>query len=147
MMFEVNYTFSKAIDDAVDFNSAFSAFLPTRLNLDRSVSVFDIRHNFVASGVFRSPWKAGAGHNPLARAFADITLSPVISMRSGIPFSILMGRDSNGDTHSAYDRPFFAPRNSGIGANFYSADVRLSKDLFIRREKGLKVEFVAEASN
>ncbi len=146
-MFQVNYTWSKAIDDAVDFNSAFSAFLPTRLNLDRSVSVFDIRHNLVASGVFRSPWRAGPGNNVLARAFADITLSPIISMRSGIPFSILMGRDSNGDTHSAYDRPFYAPRNSAIGANFYNADIRLSKDFFIRRDSGLKVEFIVEATN
>ncbi len=145
--FQINYTFSKAMDDVVDFNSAFSAFLPTRLNLDRSVSVFDVRHNFVASGVFRSPWKAGKGHHPLARAFADITLSPIVSLRSGIPFSILMGADTNGDTHGVYDRPFYAPRNSASGANFYNADIRLNKEFFVSREKGWRVEFIVEATN
>jgi hypothetical protein len=146
-LFQVNYTYSKAIDDNVDFNSAFAPFLPTRINLDRAPSIYDVRHNFVASGVFTSPWKAGAGHNPLARAFADLSLSPVITMRTGVPFTILMGRDTNGDNHAENDRPFYAPRNSGRDPNIYTVDLRLTKQFYILREKGLRVEFTVEASN
>ncbi|MGH9579293.1 MAG: hypothetical protein ACRD3R_17780, partial [Terriglobales bacterium] len=146
-LFQVNYTFSKAIDDNVDFNSAFASFLPTRLNLDRAPSIYDVRHNFVASGVFTSPWKVGAGHRLLARAFADITLAPIITMRSGIPFTILMGRDTNGDNHVENDRPFYAPRNSGRDPSIYVVDMRLTKKFHFRRDSGLRVEFTAEASN
>ncbi len=144
---QINYTFSKTIDDVTDFNSAFAAFIPTRLNLERGLSAFDIRHNFVASGVFRSPWQAGAGHNLASRALADITLSPIVFLRSGIPFTLRAGRDINGDSHSTYDRPFLAARNTGLGEGFSAVNLRLSKDFYVRRDKGTKVEFITEASN
>jgi len=145
--FQINYTFSKTIDDVTDFNSAFAAFIPTRLNLERGLSAFDIRHNFVASGVLTSPFQAGAGHHPLARAFADITLSPVILLRSGIPFTVRIGSDTNGDTHGDYDRPFAASRNTGLGENFYGVDMRLAKQLYVNRDKGLRLDFISEATN
>jgi hypothetical protein len=144
---QINYTFSKAIDDNTDFNSAFAAFIPTRLDLERAISVFDIRHNFVASGVFRTPFKAGSGQNLIARALADITISPVIFLRSGIPFTLRIGRDVNGDTHGLYDRPFLASRNTGRGENFYNVNLRINKQFYINRDSGLRVEFIAEATN
>ncbi len=147
VQFQVNYTYSKAIDDQTDFNSAFAAFLPTRLDLERAVSAFDIRHNFVANGVFRSPFKAGSDQNFLSRALADITVSPIVFLRSGIPFTLRIGTDVNGDTHGTYDRPFLASRNTGKGANFYSADLRLSKQFYINRDSGFRVEFVSEVTN
>ena len=145
--FQFNYTFSKTIDDVTDFNSAFSAYIPTRLNLERGLSAFDIRHNFVASGVFRAPFQAGPDNNWLSRALADITLSPVVFLRSGIPFTVRIGNDVNGDTHADYDRPFLAGRNTGLGENYYSLDLRLSKQFHLRRESGFRVEFIAEAGN
>jgi hypothetical protein len=145
--FDINYTFSKSIDDQTDFNSAFAAFIPTRLDLDRALSAFDVRHNFVANAVIRTPFKAGPGTNALARAFADITISPIVFMRSGIPFTIRIGRDTNGDTHGVYDRPYLASRNSGRGDNFYSTNLRVDKTFFIKREKGVRVELIAEANN
>jgi hypothetical protein len=145
--FQVNYTFSKTIDDTTDYNSGFAAFQPNNLRLERGLSSFDIRHNFVANGVFRSPFQAGPGHNFMARAFADITLSPIVFLRSGIPFTLLVSQaDVNGDTHPN-DRPFFAGRNTGKGEPFYDADLRLNKQLFLRRESGLRVELIAEATN
>src|SRR4030095_7975547 len=65
--FQVNYTFSKAIDDQTDFNSAFAPPFPSRLTTERSLSTFDIRHNFVVSGGFHSPFKAGPGEHILSR--------------------------------------------------------------------------------
>jgi hypothetical protein len=145
--FQANYTWSKAIDDQTDFNSAFSAFIPTRLDLERAVSAFDIRHNFVANAVIRTPFRAGKDGNFLGHAFADMTISPIVFIRSGIPFTLRIGRDANGDAHGAYDRPFFASRNTGTGDKFSSVNLRISKQFFINRDSGLRVEFLVEGQN
>jgi hypothetical protein len=136
---QVSYTFSKTIDDATDFNSAFYAPFPTRLFLDRSLSSFDIRHNFVFSGVFQSPFKNWA--------LRDIALSPIIFLRSGIPFTLLTGTDTNGDTRGGNDRLFFIGRNTGLGPNFRSLDLRLTKAFRFKSDGGLRIEFTAEAQN
>jgi hypothetical protein len=145
--FEAHYTLSKAIDDQTDFNSAFAAFIPTRLDLDRADSAFDVRHNVVVNGVFKTPWKAGEGHNIFARAFADVVISPIGQIRTGIPFTIRIGRDTNGDTHGVYDRPYFAARNTGRGDWFKSLNLRVNKQFYIKRESGLRTEFIMDITN
>jgi hypothetical protein len=145
VQFQANYTFSKAIDDVTDFNTP--AFIPTRLFLERALSAFDIRHSFVASGVIRTPFKAGPGNRLIARALADITISPIVFARSGIPFTVLIGRDVNGDTQSGPDRPFPASRNTGNGENFYGLDLRINKQFYILQDRGLRAELIAEATN
>jgi hypothetical protein len=146
--FQANYTFSKTIDDVLDFQSTAAPFIPTRRFLDRAVSAFDVRHNFVANGVFDSPFKRGGGQPWYARALADISVSPIVFMRSGIPFTLFIGRDVNGDANVS-DRPFYAPRNSGRGANFYNVNLRLNKRFYIVRNgnEGWRVELIAEATN
>jgi hypothetical protein len=145
--FEGHYTFAKAIDDQTDFNSAFAAFIPTRLDLERADSAFDVRHNFVFNGVFKTPFKAGEGHNIFARAFADMVISPIAQIRTGIPFTIRIGRDTNGDTHGVYDRPFFAARNTGRGDWFKTLNLRINKQFFIKRESGVRAEFIVDVTN
>ena len=145
-MFQIHYTFSKSIDDVTDFNSSFAAFLPTRLDLERAISTFHIGHSFVASGIFLSPFQA-ASSGLLRRALGDITFSPAVFLRSGIPFTLRIGRDTNGDTHGDYDRPVLASRNTGTGDNYYGVDFRLTKLLFLHREKKVRIELVAEAAN
>jgi hypothetical protein len=143
--FQANYTFSKAIDDVTDFNTP--AFIPTRLFLERALSAFDIRHSFVANGVITTPFKAGPGQHFLSRVFADISISPIVFARSGIPFTVLIGRDVNGDTQTGPDRPFPAARNTGIGEKFIGADLRINKQFFINRDSGVRVEFITEVTN
>jgi Carboxypeptidase regulatory-like domain len=145
--FQANYTFSKAIDDQTDFNSAFAPPFPTRLTTERSLSSFDIRHNFVFSGVLQSPFKAGAGQHILSRIFADMALSPAIFIRSGIPFTLLTGTDINGDTRGGTDRLFYIGRNTGIGPNFRSVNLRLSKAFRFKSDSPMRIEFTADASN
>jgi hypothetical protein len=137
--FQANYTFSKAIDDQTDFNSAFAPPFPTRLTTERSLSTFDIRHNFVLSGVMQSPFKNWA--------LRDFSLSPIIFLRSGIPFSLLTGTDINSDTRGGTDRLFYIGRNTGIGPNFRSVNLRLSRSFRFRQDGGLRLEFSADASN
>jgi hypothetical protein len=144
--FQGSYTFSKTIDDVTDYNSAFYAPFPSRLDLERGVSSFDLRHNFVFSGVFASPYKRG-GDSFMDHIFADMSLSPVISLRSGIPFTLYTGVDINGDTRGGNDRLFAVPRNSGLGPNHARVDARLSKNFFFTKDSPVRVEFTVEGVN
>jgi hypothetical protein len=137
--FQVNYTFSKAIDDQTDFNSAFAPPFPSRLTTERSLSTFDIRHNFVVSGVIQSPFKS--------YALRDISLSPSVFIRSGIPFTVRTGSDINGDTRGGTDRLFNIGRNTGIGPNFRSVNLRLSKAFRFKTDGPARIEITADAAN
>ena len=137
--FQANYTFSKAIDDQTDFNSAFAPPFPTRLFTERSLSTFDIRHNFVVSGVFQSPFKN--------YALRDISLSPSIFIRTGIPFTVRTGADINGDTRGGTDRLFNIGRNTGLGPNFRSVNLRLSKSFRFKQDGPMRIELTADAAN
>lgn len=145
--FQANYTFSKAIDDQTDFNSAFAPPFPTRLNTERSLSTFDIRHNFVFSGVFVSPLRAGDGQPFLSRVFADMTFSPSVFIRSGIPFTLRTGTDINGDTRGGTDRLFTIGRNTGMGPNFRSVNARVSKMFRFKADSQMRLEVSADGSN
>ncbi|MBZ5609441.1 MAG: carboxypeptidase regulatory-like domain-containing protein [Acidobacteriia bacterium] len=145
---QVNYTFSKAIDDNTDFNSQFASFFPTRLNLERGISAYNVPHNFVANLVYNTPFKAGSGEPFWSRLFADMGFAPILHMRSGIPFSIRVPGAANGTLgHNLYARPWYVERNTGIGPNFYDFDARLTKSFYINRDNGFKCDFIAEATN
>jgi hypothetical protein len=76
-----------------------------------------------------------------------MTLSPSIFLRSGIPFTIRTGADINGDTRSGTDRLFYIGRNTGIGPNFQSVNMRLSKMFRLRRESMKRIEFSVDGGN
>src|SRR5262249_54678143 len=77
--------------------------------------------------------------------FGGLRWTPVLHGRSGTPFTLLIGRDVNGDTH-ANDRPFLADRNTGRGPASWDLDMRVSRDIAFG-ETGLKAELTAEATN
>jgi hypothetical protein len=133
-----NYTYSKALDEATDFNSDYSPFNATCLRCDRSVSDFDQRHKVVVAGVFESPWEN-------SRILGGFQLSPVFNYNSGHPFNLLAGADINGDGHFTNDRPPSAPRNSGLGPSYYDFDMRLSRAFKVGERASL--QFTAEAFN
>ena len=137
--FMASYTWSKSIDDVTDFNTAFYAPFPTRLFLDRGLSSFDLRHNFVLSGQVSSPWKNAA--------LRDFTFSPIVSFRSGIPFTLTTGADINGDTRPGNDRLFYIGRNTGIGPNFRSVDFRLNRAFRFHSDGVARMEFLVECIN
>ena len=134
-----SYTWSKTIDDVTDFNTAFSAPFATRLFLDRALSSFDLRHNYVFSGVFTSPWKN--------YALRDFSIAPIISIRSGIPFNLNTGQDINGDTRATNDRLFYIGRNTGIGPNYRSVDGRLTRVFRFRPDGVARLDFTVEVVN
>src|SRR5207302_7443488 len=59
LQFQANYTWSKTIDNVIDFASFQNWFRPSQLNLFRAVSVFDIPHTLVANAVYVTPFKPG----------------------------------------------------------------------------------------
>lgn len=140
---QANYTLSRAIDDTSGVESGVSAFLPTRLDRERGRSAFDVPHVFVARGVVQTP----AGSTAIRRVFGNFSIAPVVTARSGVPFTLRAGRDVNGDTHSTYDRPFLADRNTGRGAPFVSVDLRISRRVALLPRRGLTGEVILEGSN
>jgi len=151
IQFNANYTFSKSIDDVIDFSSSQTWFRPSRLNLYRSVSVFDFPHVFTANAVYNTPFRAGSGENIVSRIFADMTFAPILTMRSGIPFSIripslyvasgISSQDAN------FATPFAASRDSSRGYPYYTLDLRIQKTLFLVRDRGLRIDLIAEGTN
>ena len=113
-----NYTYSHAYDTSTDFNTDYGQQDPTNLGLDRGPSEFDQRNKLVIAGVFDSPWKQAV--------LSGFELSPIFNYHSGLPFNLLAGGAVNGDNHITNERPFGAPRDSGIGPNYIDFDMRLS---------------------
>ena len=133
-----NYTYSRATDNATDFNSDYSPFNATCLRCDRSLSDFDQRHKIVLAGVFESPWEN-------SKILSGFEFAPIFSYNSSHPFNLLAGADINGDGHFTNDRPPSAGRNTGIGPSYTNLDLRLSRT-FKLGEK-LNMQLTAEAFN
>jgi hypothetical protein len=95
--FEVNYTWSKTIDEA---SSGFtdptpgqgSSIIPTGLAANRGVADFDVPHRFVTSYVWSMPRLAN--HSALIRNVAGgWETTGLLTLQSGQPFSIVSGTD------------------------------------------------------
>ncbi|MBX7218449.1 MAG: TonB-dependent receptor [Blastocatellia bacterium] len=136
--FNVNYTFSKTIDNFFDFRNPLQEFNdPLNLSAERSLSIQNVPHRFVANGT----WELSYTKNPV---FRDFTVSTIINLQSGRPWNLLAGVDlnRNGDQN---DRPTGISRNAGIAPGFATVDFRVSRKV-INRER-LKVIFLAEMFN
>jgi hypothetical protein len=144
--FFANYAFGGAKSDS-DGAGTFPADSYDLL-AEYGRALVDIRHRFVLGGSLRGP--------------LGVSFSPFITYRSGVPFNITTGTDTNGDTVFT-ERPAFAsdlsepgvlvtpfgsfdatpdfgdsiiPRNYGRGPEFFVVNLRASKEFsFGRGEK------------
>ncbi|MDQ2919098.1 MAG: TonB-dependent receptor, partial [Verrucomicrobiota bacterium] len=130
-----NYTLSKTIDEATDFNTDYLAQNPLNIRDDRSLSAFDQRHRVVLSGVVTSP-----STNVFLK---DFVFSPIFTAGSGRPFNLLIGTDLNNDSRLYNDRPALAGRNTGHGEPYYSFDMRLARRFFASERRYLELTFEA----
>jgi len=150
LQFQVNYTWSKTIDDVIDFSSFQTWFRPSRLNTYRATSVFDIPHVFVANAVYTTPFKANSG-NWFTRGLADISLAPIVTVRSGLPFSVrtpsLVNKINGQDIDNNFAIPFGARRDNNRGAAYATTDMRFTKAVFFNRDRGIRVDFIVEGTN
>jgi hypothetical protein len=148
--FQANYTVSRADDDTSDFSSLSVPFRPGQLGKDWSTSDFNVTDNLTANAVYTTPFKRNG--NGWMRAFSDVSISPIVSARSGIPFTALVpglgGAAGNGTIgHTSEARPWNEPRNEGRGDAFVSFDVRASKSFYFEKTRGTKLDLIAEAQN
>jgi Carboxypeptidase regulatory-like domain len=132
-----SYTYSKAIDDVTDFNSDFGPMDQTNLAGERGRSTFDQRHKLVLATVLESHSKN--------RILSDFKISPIVRYNSSHPFNLLAGTNVNNDRHSTNDRPPGAGRNTGIGPNYVTFDMRLSRQFKLTERAG--VQLIAEGFN
>ena len=161
LQFQANYTWSKTIDDVIDFASFQNWFRPSLINTYRAVSVFDVPQIFVANAVYTFPYKPGDGNplNPLKWFLYDLSLSPIVTLQSGLPFSVrtpslenkvnpltgaLFGSPA---LDGNYAIPFLASRNDNRGPGFYTFDMSLQKSLFINRERGVRINLIVQGTN
>jgi len=133
-----NYTYSRATDNATDFNSDYSPFNAACLRCDYALSDFDQRNKIVLAGVLESPWEH-------SRILGGFELAPIFTYNSGHPFNLLAGADINGDGHFTNDRPPAAGRNTGVGPDYTNFDLRLGRTFKLWEKTSL--QFTAEAFN
>jgi hypothetical protein len=132
-----SYTYSKAIDDVTDFNSDFGPMDQTNLARERGRSAFDQRHKVVLAAVLDSPWKN--------RILSGFQIAPLVRYNSSHPINLLAGTNANNDRHSTNDRPPGAGRNTGIGPDYVTFDMRLSRQF--KPTERISAQLIAEAFN
>jgi hypothetical protein len=137
-----SYTLSKAFDTNTDFNSDFGPADNTNLSAERSLSDFDQRHKVVASAIVDT---GNHGNSAFGRLSSGFQIAPIFRYNSGHPFNLLAGADVNGDRHSTNDRPIGAARNTGLGPDFMSFDMRIARRF--KMTERANVQFVAEGFN
>ena len=102
--FQASYTWAHAIDDSTDLQSPLTpqdSYFP---GLDRSTSLFDQRHRFVFSGVYRTG-KVMGYDGVAGKLLSNWTFAPLIEFSSGRPFNILTGAGDNLQLSSFTARP------------------------------------------
>lgn len=123
LQFGVAYTFSKLLSNndeslGVGAITTGSPQIPQdffNINPEKSLSVFDRKHRFVANYLFEVPTPGFAEGNAFLRQiFGGFQISGVTSRTSGQPFTILTGVDSNGNGTATGDRPNFNPNGTLI---------------------------------
>jgi hypothetical protein len=60
---------------------------------------------------------------------------------------LVPGLSNGAGSHTSEARPFHEGRNSGIGPDFFSWDMRVSKALYLRRDSGLRLDVIAQAAD
>jgi hypothetical protein len=135
------YTFSKALDNT---GNAFFFTPQDNFNLrdEHGRSDNDQRHVLAVSGSLTAP--ETASDSIWRRVLAGFQLSSIFRYGSAPPFNIVTGADRNNDTNNN-DRPVGVGRNTGIGFDFASFDLRLSRRVKFTERCGLEV--IAEGFN
>ena len=121
-----NYTFSQTHDDdSSDAPYGIDAALnPFALKTERASSNLDVRNVLNVAGIFNLP--------------AGFKLNPLVVVRSGAPYTGLIGFDTQNDANDFNDRALIngseTSRNLYRGPTFSDADLRLVKDFTLKGE-------------
>jgi carboxypeptidase family protein/TonB-dependent receptor-like protein len=99
-----SYTWSHTIDDSTDLQTLLEPQDSRFPHSERGNSDFDQRHRWVTSAVFQSS-SASSGDSLWKHLTADFTISPIVEVSSGRPYTVLTGTDFRLDLGAAQGRP------------------------------------------
>lgn len=142
-----HYTYSKAIDDYIDFRTDLEegvAVDPLNPRQERALSLQDVRNRFVLSGT----WDLSYTKN---RFLTGFQLATIVNVESGRPYNLLAGVDlnMNGDNQPPGDRPLIGGttigRNLGILPSFTNFDVRLTRTISIKER--IQIQGIVDVFN
>jgi hypothetical protein len=141
--YRISYSLSKAMDDVGEFFFS-SPIDPFDLSQDWGRSDDDQRHRLVINGAIHTPFEKGT--TPWSRITHGFQLGGTLQYYSALPLNITSGVTT---VQGTAGRPLvdgaFIPRNAGQGPDFFSVNVRLSREFPIRGRA--KVEALAEVFN
>jgi hypothetical protein len=147
LYFRFGYTYAHAIDDGQD---ALVAGRPSTVqnsyapNSERANSVTDQRNRFVFSWMYE-PHALNSGQGWLGKLSKGWKNSGVITRGSGRPVDATIAGDANQDGNYGNDRLPGARRNSFVGPNYSSTDMRIARRIYAKN--GWKIEITAESFN
>ncbi len=147
LYFRLAYTFAKAIDDGQDALVAGQpAVVQNSYNTaaEQGLSVTDQRQRLMFSWI-ADPKPFGREQPFLARVFNDWKLAGVLTYGSGRPENVMVSGDPNQDDNGTNDRLPGARRDSFIGPDYATTDVRLTRRLYVRER--LKIDLIMESFN
>ena len=141
--YRVSYTWSKAMANVGEFFFS-SPIDPFDLSKDWGRSDDDQRHRLVINGSINSPMTpAGSAWEALTHGFQ---VSGMLQRYSALPFNITSGVTTLQGTAG---RPIldgaFIPRNAGVGPDFFSLNLRVSRSF--RLAQRARLEAAVEAFN
>ena len=148
-----SYTLSKVIDTVPDGTAVVVGSDDGKIaqdtlspNLDRGNGASDIRQRFVFSGLYDFTFFDHSPHAAAKYVLGGWQLAMISQVQSGRRFNVTVSGDPNNDGNTASDRVPFLGRNTYVGPEFATWDVRLTKDLPIVTER-VKLRLIGEAFN
>lgn len=147
LYFRIGYTYAHAMDDGQD---ALVAGRPATVqnayspNSERANSVTDQRDRFVFSWMYE-PRALNGGHGVIGYLTKGWKNSGIVTAGSGMPVDATVSGDANQDGNYGNDRIPGARRNSFVGPDYASTNMRIARRLYAKH--GYKLEFTAESFN
>jgi hypothetical protein len=134
----ISYTWSKTIDDGPNPSFVLIPQDSQNFGAERALSSDDVRNRLVLNGTLTTPktWNAFA---------RDFEVGLIASIQSPMRFTKFAGFDANGDIFGNNDRVGIEGRNTFVGDNFRSVDVRLGRKFPFQEKRSF--EILAEAFN
>jgi len=135
--FAATYAWSHALGNTLGEGGAPQD--PTNLARDYGNSENDVRHYFVAQGLYEPRFSDGR-----IRWINGFEISGTAFYNSGYPINQTTGIDLNNDGN-LNDRPLFVRRNAFRGPSIFQLDARLTRSFTIRER--YRIMGIAEAEN
>ena len=134
----ISYTWAKSIDDGPNPSFVLVPQDSQNFRAERAVSADDVRNRLVLNATVTTPktWDVFT---------RDFLVGMITTIQSPQRFTKFVGFDANGDVFDNNDRVGIDPRNTFIGDNYRSVDLRLSRKFTFRENQSL--ELLAEAFN